>query len=98
MTGLRSSVGRQLEDIRQFIHDLPAGTEVFLGYMQNGRVVSGQPFTSNLQAAASGLRIPIGTMGVNASPYFCLSDFAKRWPTEAAYGAPLTRGAKLVSS
>ena len=92
--GLRSSVGRQLEDIRQFIQTLPAGTEVLVGSMQNGRVVPAQPFTSNLAAAASQLRIPMGTLGVDASPYFCLSDFAKRWPTEAAYGAASNPGRK----
>ncbi len=39
--GLRTSVGRQLDDIRKFIQGLPQGTEVFLGYMQNGRVMPG---------------------------------------------------------
>lgn len=92
--GLRTSVARQLDDIRKFIQSLPQGTEVFVGYMQNGTVLPGQAFTSNLAAAASSLRIPFGTPGASASPYFCLSDFAKRWPTEAAYGAQQTRGRK----
>src|SRR6478609_4209120 len=34
--GLRSSVGRQLGDLKGFITGLPAGTEIFVGYMQNG--------------------------------------------------------------
>lgn len=85
--GLRTSVARQLDDIRKFIQGLPAGTEVFVGYMSNGRVEPAQPFTSNLPAAASSLRIPFGSPGISASPYFCLSDFVKRWPTEEArYG------------
>ncbi len=93
--GLRTSVGRQLDDIRKFIQGLPQGTEVFLGYMQNGRVAPAQPFTFNLAGAAASLRIPFGSGGISASPYFCLSDFAKNWPTEpGTYGAQPTPGRK----
>ncbi len=87
--GLRTSIAVQLDDLRRFIQALPAGTEVFVGYMSNGRVTSAQPFTRNLAAAAASLRIPFGSPGISASPYFCLSEFAKNWPTrEVAYGAP----------
>src|SRR5580704_2645969 len=85
--GLRSSVGRQLDDIRNFITSLPPGTEIFIGYMENGRVVPAQEFTTDYPAAAKNLRIPMGSPGASASPYFCLSDFAKHWP-----GAPDLEG------
>jgi hypothetical protein len=81
--GLRTSVGRELNNLRTFITGLPAGTEVFVGYMQNGTVFPGtgaSGFTSNLAAAAQGLRIPSGIPGSSASPYFCLSEFVKNWP------------------
>jgi hypothetical protein len=82
--GLRSSINVQLDDIRSFIQNLPAGTEVFVGYMQNGRIVASSDansgFTADHAAAASGIRISQGIRGVNASPYFCLSDFVKNWP------------------
>jgi hypothetical protein len=78
--GLRTSVGRQLSDIRNFIQALPNGVEIFIGYMQNGRVVSAQDFTTDHAAAAGNLRIPMGSAGISASPYFCLSDFVKNWP------------------
>jgi hypothetical protein len=78
--GLRTSFGRQLDDLRDFITNLPAGTEVFVGYMQNGRVVSTQGFTTDHAAAVNSLRLSFGSSGVSASPYFCLSDFTKRWP------------------
>jgi hypothetical protein len=81
--GLRSSVGRQLDDIRNFITSLPPGTEIFIGYMENGRVVPAQEFTTDYPAAAKNLRIPLSSPGASASPYFCLSDFTKHWP-----GAP----------
>jgi hypothetical protein len=80
--GLRSSINIQLDDIRSFIQNLPAGAEVFVGYMQNGRVVStaNSGFTSDHAVAASALRISQGIRGVDASPYFCVSDFVKNWP------------------
>ncbi|MBB5338325.1 hypothetical protein [Tunturiibacter gelidoferens] len=84
--GLRTSVGRELNNLRAFITGLPAGTEVFVGYMQNGTVRPGSGsagFTSNLAAAAQGLRIPSGIPGSSASPYFCLSEFVKNWPGQA---------------
>jgi hypothetical protein len=79
--GLRQSIGRQLDDLRNFIQHLAPGTEVFIGYMQNGRVVPVQPFTTSYESAAQALRIPFGSAGASASPYFCLSDFVKHWPS-----------------
>lgn len=91
--GLRTSIGRQLSDIEDFVKGLPAGVQVLIGYMQNGRVLS-QGFTANHEAAASALRLPLSSPGVNASPYFALSDFAKNYPRETeSYGeAPGQRG------
>ncbi|WP_433973002.1 hypothetical protein [Tunturiibacter lichenicola] len=84
--GLRTSVGRELNALRSFITTLPAGTEVFVGYMQNGRVVPGTDltgFTDDRAAAAKSLHLPTGIPGSSASPYFCLSDFVKNWPSIA---------------
>jgi hypothetical protein len=84
--GLRTTVGRELSNLKAFITGLPAGTEVFVGYMQNGRVVSADDmpsFTTDRAAVAQGIRIPSGLPGASASPYFCLSDFVKNWPSNA---------------
>ena len=78
--GLRQSFGRNLEDMRRFITGLPAETEVFIGYMSNGRVIAAQTFTTDHAAAAEHLRITLGQPGISASPYFCLSEFVKHWP------------------
>ena len=78
--GLRTSVGREFDDLRNFITSLPSGIEVFVGYMQNGRVVPAQAFTTDHAAAAGSLRLPLGSPGVSSSPYFALTDFTKRWP------------------
>lgn len=81
--GLRVSFGRNLDDLKKFVTSLPPGTEVFVGYMQNGRVSPAQEFTTDYAAAAKTLRLPLGSPGLSASPYFCLSDFAKSWPSSA---------------
>lgn len=96
--GLRTSVGRQFSDIKGFITALPAGTEIFVGYMQNGRVVPAQPFTTNHAAAAGNLRLPMGSPGLSASPYFCLSDFVKKWPGDESADAavPMAPKARFI--
>jgi hypothetical protein len=84
--GLRTSVGRELNSLGSVITGLPAGTEVFVGYMQNGRVVPGTDlsgFTADRATAAQSLHLPTGIPGSSASPYFCLSDFVKNWPSNA---------------
>src|ERR1700687_5760260 len=35
--GLRTSIGSELNNLRAFITGLPQGTEVFVGFVQNGR-------------------------------------------------------------
>jgi hypothetical protein len=84
--GLRTSIGSEMNNIKAFLTGLPDGTEVFVGYMQNGRVVSADDmsgFSTNRAAVAQGLRLPFGLRGASASPYFCLSDFVKNWPPRA---------------
>jgi hypothetical protein len=49
--------------------------------MQNGIVRSEGGFSTNHAAVAAQLRIPMSAAGVDASPYFCLSDFVKHWPS-----------------
>jgi hypothetical protein len=82
--GLRASVGRELSSLRSFVQSLPAGTAIFIGYMQNGRVVPAQNFTNDFAAAAKSLRVPMGSPGLSASPYLCVSDFVKQWPSAEA--------------
>jgi len=95
--GLRTSIGRQLSDIQGFIKGLPEGTEILIGYMQNGRVVAAQPFTTDHAAAVRNLRMPMGSPGLSASPYFCLSDFVKHWPGgSSSEGALLTPKARFI--
>jgi len=76
------SLGRQLQDIKSFIQALPPTTEVSVAYMQNGRAVPTQTFTLDHQAATKAVRMPLGIPGGNGSPYFVISDVAKKWPSK----------------
>jgi hypothetical protein len=75
-----TTLGSQLEDIRQFINSQPATTRVGVAYMQNGIAQIVQNLTSDHTQAAKALRLPLGMLGVDVSPYFSLEDLIKRWP------------------
>jgi hypothetical protein len=85
--GLRESLGRELGNLRDFVNKLPPGVEILVGYMQYGHVVAEQPFTSDHERAASSIHLPDGIAGMSASPYLCLSDFVKKWPSSAPASA-----------
>jgi hypothetical protein len=87
-----TSLGSQLEDIRRFINAQPATTRIGVGYMRDGTVAMAQNLTDDHAMAAKSLRLPIGVAGINASPYFSLSDLIKRWPE-----APVRREILMVS-
>lgn len=76
-----SSLGTQMNDMANFIRSLPASVEVGVAYMESGQAAFSAPLTKNKAAAARGLHLPSGVPGGSASPYFCLSDLAKHWPS-----------------
>ena len=75
--------GMYLNELRQFIGSLPATTAIGIGYMLNGTVNIAQNFTKDHALAAKALRLPMGIIGVNPSPYLSLSDLIKRWPASS---------------
>jgi hypothetical protein len=78
----RSSIGLQLSDLGKFIESMPPTALVGVAYMENGRAAFAQTLTADHALATKGLRLTSGIHGVNASPYFCLSDLAKHWPSQ----------------
>lgn len=82
--GAGSSLGSQLDGLRKFITAQPASTLIGLAYMQNGTAKVAQNPTSDHALAAKALRLPLGSPGINASPYFSLTDLIKRWPESSA--------------
>jgi hypothetical protein len=63
---------------------MPANTKIAIAYMENGRAVFTGPLSSDPSQILKGLRLTGGGVGVSASPYFCLSDLAKSWPSHDA--------------
>jgi hypothetical protein len=82
--GSNSTPGTQLDDLRNFISSQQDTTTVGVAYMRDGIVEVVQNLTNDHSAAAKALRLPLGTRGVNGSPYLALTDLVKRWPTTAA--------------
>jgi hypothetical protein len=80
-SGARTSLGRQLDEIAQFINSLPPNVKSAIAYMENGQTTFAVPFTGDHTAVLKALHLPGGSAGSSASPYFCLSDLAKRWPS-----------------
>jgi hypothetical protein len=79
-----SNLGVQFDDIRKFIDSQPESTKIGVAYMQNGIAKIVQNLTSDHAEADKALRLPMGIGGINASPYFSLSDLVKKWPASDA--------------
>jgi hypothetical protein len=77
----RSALSLQYSDLRSFVETLPAGAQVGVAYMQNGQAVMAQNITPDHKLAGSAFRLTAGVPGSSASPYFCLSDLVKHWPS-----------------
>ena len=72
------NLGRQFDEIKQFVQSLPPHTKVGIGYMENGRAALAGPLSADHTQVLRGLHLPAGA---SASPYFCLSDLAQHWPS-----------------
>jgi len=79
--GARASLGTQFNDIEAFVKEMPPNTRMAIAYMENGRAAFASQLSSNAADVLKGLRLSTGVPGENASPYFCLSDLAKNWPS-----------------
>lgn len=80
--GLRGNFGTQLRDVEQFVQTT-AGPQVSVGvgYMRNGRAEFPAGFSTEPEQAVKAIRLPISAAGISGSPYFCLQDLVKHWPT-----------------
>ncbi|MDR3792026.1 MAG: hypothetical protein P4L03_01475 [Terracidiphilus sp.] len=80
----RSSLGQQWGDIAKFIQSLPPNTKAGIAYMANGRSMFAGPLSADRAEVLKNLRMQGGWPGSSASPYFCISDLAKNWPSNDA--------------
>jgi hypothetical protein len=74
------NLGRQFEEITQFVKGLNPRTKATVGYMENGRAVLAGPLSADHAQVAGELRTPAGP---SSSAYFSLSDLARNWPSQA---------------
>lgn len=77
----RSSLSQQWGDITKFIQSLPPNTKAGIAYMANGRSLFASPLSADHAEVLKNLRLQAGGPGSSASPYFCISDLAKNWPS-----------------
>ena len=80
--GARTSLGTQISDIKSFIQEMPPNTKMAIAYMEEGNADFATPLSSDPAQVLQGLHMPSGPPDINASPYFCLSDLAKHWPSQ----------------
>src|SRR5258707_14779565 len=87
-----TSLGSQLEDIRQFINAQPSTTAIGVAYIRNGIADILQNPTDDHAQAAKALRLPLGDAGAQGSPYFSLVYLINPWPE-----SPVRREILMVS-
>jgi hypothetical protein len=105
---LTSRVGNELGVTRDFIRALPAGSRVMVGYITAGTLQVRQPFTTDLNIAASSLRMPIASTSASAfNPYVevieAMKKFDSSWKGPNAVllisdGLDISRGFDVTSA
>lgn len=80
-----SAIGLQFQDLKNFIDEQPGDTEVGIFYAQFGTVTTAAKFSTDHEAVAKKLRLPLGRhAGASPSIYLSLSDLAKKWPQSSS--------------
>jgi len=86
---LTSQVGNELGVTKEFIRSLPAGSRVMIGYLRAGSLDVRQPFTTDLNAAAGSLRIPIANASAAPfNPYVEVIEALKKF--DSSWSGPKT--------
>jgi hypothetical protein len=78
-----SDLGNQLSDLKSFILAQPKTTAVGVFYASNGGVQAASPWNNDHDAAAKGLRLPLGNFGAYSSIYLSTMSLIKGWPEKA---------------
>ena len=76
-------VGNELGRTREFIRQLPAGSRVMVGYVTSGSLQVRQEFTTDLESAASSLRLPVGNGAASPyNPFVEVREALRKFPTD----------------
>lgn len=79
---LNTSVGNNLNDLKDFINSQPPSTVMGIGYMSNTVVNIVQNLTSDHDLAVKAIRLPRGALSSMDSPYLSLISLVKGWPQQ----------------
>ena len=80
---LISQVSNEIGVTKEFIRTLPRGSRVMVAYITAGSLQVRQPFTTDLDKAASSLRIPLASRGSSAfNPYVEVIEALKKFNTD----------------
>jgi hypothetical protein len=79
---LSTSVGNNLNDLKEFIEAQPPSTVIAIGYMSNATVNVVQNFTPDHELAVKAVRLPRGGFSTMDSPYLSLISVVKGWPQQ----------------
>jgi len=91
---LVSSIGNETRGVAEFIRQLPSGSRVMIGYIRSGSLELRRKFTTDLEKAAAGMRVPLGLASAGPyNPYVEIIEGLKRYDAQ-----PLGRRAMIVVS
>lgn len=79
---LNTSIGNNLNDIKEFVSAQPASSLVGVGYMSNAGVNIVQNFTPDKELAVKAVRLPRANFSTMDSPYLSLISLVKGWPQQ----------------
>jgi hypothetical protein len=77
-----TSIGNNLNDLRDFINAQPASTMIGVAYTSNATVQIAQNLTADHGLAAKAVRLPRGALSAMDSPYLSLNSLVKSWPQQ----------------
>src|SRR5215469_5949643 len=76
---LNTSIGNNLNDIKEFISAQPPSTVIGVAYMSNATINVVQNFTADHDLAVKAVRLPRGGFSTMDSPYLSLISLVKGW-------------------
>jgi hypothetical protein len=88
------SISNEAKGIAEFIRKLPVGSRVMVGYIRSGSLEVRRKFTNDLEKAAAGVRVPLGTASAGPfNPFIEIIEALRRFDSQ-----PLGRRAIIVVS
>ncbi|HTZ74200.1 MAG TPA: hypothetical protein VMB47_09785 [Candidatus Aquilonibacter sp.] len=76
-------LGRNIQDLENFINSQSPSTAVGVFYAENGSATPIANFTTNHSQAANAIRLTEGRQGASPSIYLSLTDLVRHWPSSS---------------